>query len=54
VKSTKHRGFSAKALGSAGLDRVDLGRLDLDPLDLDPTATGEPILKRLREIDRNR
>jgi hypothetical protein len=31
VKSIKHRGFSAKLLGSAGFDRIDLGRLDLDP-----------------------
>jgi hypothetical protein len=38
VKSRKHRGFSAKSLGSDEFDRIDLGRLDLDPLDLDPTA----------------
>jgi hypothetical protein len=31
VKSRKHRGFSAKSLGSAEFDRIDLGRLDLDP-----------------------
>jgi hypothetical protein len=40
VKSRKHRGFSAKSLGSAGFDRVDPSRLELDPLDLDSTATG--------------
>jgi hypothetical protein len=45
VKSRKHRGFSAKLLGSAGFDRIDLGRLDLDPLDLDPTAAN------LRELN---